>query len=152
MRLNSQSNLKFPKFGMILSILLELPSSLACLYFCVTAIIFHYLFSKWSQGVLYCRAVVFPATSFMSMLDASVIVFDVLVRVKMLLGQARICNKSFVLLWICLYDVKLVCCWYKYLMCGFALCLFLIIYFHSSKKGQLGTISYGHATLEILID
>ena len=144
--------IKSPKFGMNLWILLELPSSLACLYFCVTAIIFHYLFSKWSQGVLYCRAVVFPATSFMSMLDASVIVFDVLVRVKMLLGQARICNESFVLLWICLYDVKLVCCWYKYLMCGFALRLFLIIYFHSSKKGQLGTISYGHATLEILID
>ena len=40
----------------------------------------------------------FLATSFMSMLDASVIVFDVLVRVKMLLGQARIHNESFVLL------------------------------------------------------
>ena len=47
----------------------------------------------------------FPATSVMSMLDAGVIVFDVLVRVKMYLGQARICDKSFVLLLIYLYHV-----------------------------------------------
>ena len=75
--------IKFPKLGMNLSILLELHSSRACLYFCATAVIFHYLFSKWSQGILCNRAVVFHATFVMSIVDASVIVFDVLVRVKM---------------------------------------------------------------------